>query len=120
MTPVNQVELVNVAKVVVELANVWSADQVLRSVNNVDDAAVTVMLLPRAKFVPLMVPRDPEIRPEPMVVVDTTRPLESVAKRADVKEVNHVDPELVNCVVEARVLLKSPTTVEDACETKPL
>ena len=34
--------------------------------------------------------------------------------------VNHVDPVFVSCVVDARVLLKSPTTVDDACETKPV
>ena len=119
VTPVSQVEPESVARVVEEFANVWSADHVLRSERSVEDAAVTVIELPREKLVPLIVPREPLIKPEPIVVVETTRPLESVARSELVSEVNHVDPEFVNWVVLARVLLSRPTTVEDACETNP-
>ena len=84
------------------------------------EAAEIVIEPPLLKFVPLIVPRDPEINPEPIVVVETTSPFSFVARSALVTPVNHVDPVLVNAVVDARVLLKRPTTVEDACETKPL
>lgn len=33
---------------------------------------------------------------------------------------SQVSPELVNCVVVAFVALNNPTTVDDACDTKPL
>lgn len=48
--------------------------QVLVSESNVLDAALIVIELPRAKFVPLIVPREPEMRPDPIVVVDVRRP----------------------------------------------
>ena len=70
--------------------------------------------LPRAKLVPLIVPNDPEMSPEPIVVVATTRPLSFVESRAFVTFVSHVDPLLVNCVVVARVLENKPTTVDEA------
>ena len=66
-------------------ANDCSPVHVLVLARSVEDAAVTVIELPRAKSVPLMVPRDPEMRPEPMVVVDTTRPFSSVARSAEVR-----------------------------------
>ena len=93
--------------------------QVFVLASNVEDAAVIVTESPRAKFVPLIVPKEPLMSPEPIVVVETTRPFESVERSADVSEVSQVEPVLVNCVVLARVALKSPTTVEEACETNP-
>jgi len=47
---------------------------VLVSERRVDDAAETVMDEPRAKFVPLIVPNEPLIKPEPIVVVETRSP----------------------------------------------
>jgi len=93
---------------------------VFLSDKSVLEAAEIVIEPPLLKFVPLIVPRDPEINPEPIVVVETTSPFSFVARSALVTPVNHVDPVLVNAVVDARVLLKSPTTVDEACETKPL
>lgn len=61
----------------------------------------------------------PVRRPIPIDVVETRRPFSFVARSALVREVSQVDPELVNCVVLARVLLNSPTTVEEACEINP-
>ena len=56
----------------------------------------------------------------PMVEEAMTRPVASVARSDIVEgEVRYVAPVLVNIVVEAWVALKSPTTVDDACETKP-
>src|SRR3989344_5840082 len=55
-----------------------------------------------------------------MVVVETRRPFWSVARSAFVRPVSQVLPVFVNCVVDARVLFKRPTTVEDACDTYPL
>src|SRR3989344_5251694 len=54
------------------------------------------------------------------VVVAAMRPSLSVARRALVSPVSHVLPVFVNCVVLARVLFNRPTTVEEACEPKPL
>ena len=85
--------------------------------SKVEEAAVTVIESPLPKFVPLIVPSEPLIKPEPIVVVETTRPLLSVERSADVSEVSQVLPVLVNCVVVARVAEKSPTTVDEACDT---
>src|SRR3989338_7301315 len=68
---------------------------------------------------PFAMPRIPVILSAPIDEVAITRPLASVARIALVSEVSHVEPVLVNCVVVARVALKSPTTVEDAWETNP-
>ena len=117
--PVSHALPEKLASVVEALLKICSALHVFRSARAVDDAAATVIDEPRLKPAPLIVPKEPEIKPEPMVVVETTRPLLSVERSADVNDVNHVPPVLVNCVVVARVALKSPTTVEDACDTKP-
>ena len=93
---------------------VFTPVQVLVFARRVEDAAVTVIEAPRLKSVPLMVPREPEMSPEPIVVVDTTRPFESVARRALVSDVSQVEPVFVNCVVVARVLENKPTTVDEA------
>ena len=65
--------------------NVFAPVQLLMSASSVEEAAVTVMDEPRAKSVPLIVPKEPLIKPEPMVVVDTTRPFSSVARSAEVR-----------------------------------
>lgn len=67
--------------------NVFAPLQVLMSERSVEDAALIVIELPRAKLVPLIVPREPEINPEPMVVVETTRPFSLVASKAFVNPV---------------------------------
>ena len=65
---------------------------VLVFARRVEDAAVTVTLEPRAKSVPLMVPSEPEISPEPIVVVDTSFPFSSVESRAEARKEKYCDP----------------------------
>ena len=116
------VELASVAKKFVVVAfvrvtfpvNVLTPVHVLVFASNVEEAAVTVIEEPRLKSVPLIVPKEPLMSPEPIVVVETTRPFESVERSADVSEVSQVEPVLVNCVVVARVLENKPTTVDEA------
>ena len=67
--------------------NVFALLQLLMSARRVEEAAVTVIELPRAKLVPLIVPSDPLIKPDPIVVVETTRPFSSVARSAEVSDV---------------------------------
>jgi len=67
----------------------------------VDDAAVIVTEAPRAKLVPLMVPSDPEINPDPMVVVETSKPFSFVVRRAFATFVNQAELENVASVVDA-------------------
>ena len=67
---------VDVACVSVRLPlNVFTPLHVFVLASKVEDAAVMVILDPRAKSVPLIVPSEPEINPEPMVVVDVRGPV---------------------------------------------
>ena len=68
---------------------------------------------------PLAMGRMPVMNPAPMEVVPTICPAELVERSALVRPVSHVVPLLVACVVDALPLESRPTTVEDACETKP-
>ena len=60
--------------VVVAFAKVLSPVQVFTFANNVDDAAVMVILSPRFNVVPLIVPNEPVILSAPTEVVAMTRP----------------------------------------------
>ena len=73
-------------------ANDCNALQAFLSASAVEEAAVTVIEFPLAKFVPLIVPRDPEISPEPIVVVDTSFPFSSVESRAEARKEKYCDP----------------------------
>jgi len=92
VTDVNHAELENVESVEEAFANDWRALHVLMSASAVDDAAVTVIEAPRLKSVPLIVPSDPEMSPEPIVVVDTSFPFSSVESRAEARKEKYCDP----------------------------
>ena len=90
--PVSHALPEKLASVVEELANDCNPVHVLLLARRVEDAAVTVTLEPRAKSVPLMVPSEPEISPEPIVVVDTSFPFSSVESRAEARKEKYCDP----------------------------
>jgi hypothetical protein len=72
---------VDVAFVSVTLpVKVLVPEKVLESVRRVDDAAETVMESPLLNVVPLMEPREPVMRVEPMLVVAMTEPFAFVAR----------------------------------------
>src|SRR3989344_1501064 len=91
--------------VVVAFPKVLSPVHVFEFANNVEDAAVTVMLPPAERAVPLMVPNVPVNNPAPIVVVDTTRPFTSVASNAEASE------EICKLVVVAFVAESEPNAL---------
>ncbi len=88
---------------VIVFENVLVPEKVLSLARSVDDAAVTVTDPPAVTAVPLTVARVPERRLVPIVVVETTFPVESVARRPLVIEVNQTELVAVSIEVEAFV-----------------
>jgi len=83
----NHVEPENVESDVVEFAKALRPEKVLLFARSVEDAAVRVKVPPAVTGVELMVAKVPERSEVPMVVVDTTFPLASVERRAEVRAV---------------------------------
>ena len=61
----------------------------------------------------------PERRFAPIDEVATTFPVVSTPSTAEEREVSHVVPALVSCVVEAFASCVKPVKVEEACERSP-
>ena len=100
-----------------EAVKVVLPENVLLSERSVDEAAPTVMELPVLNCVPLMVPRVPEMRLAPIVVVATTFPFWSVERIALVSPVKYALRSMVRTEVDAYCAIRF---VVEAVPKKPV
>ena len=96
------VRLVIANVVLVALVKLFDPVKELLSERREEEAALTVIAPPKETGEPLIV-REPLLTrsPLPIVVVATSLPFTSVARREFVSEVKKVVPEFVNCEVDA-------------------